>query len=170
MEIRTRQMASAFLFYDNKVLLMRKRASKWQQQTEPFYAAIGGHLEPLELNDPVTACFREIEEETGYRREDILDLRLKYILLRRKENEIRQQFVYVGQVRHADVVESEEGELGWHRLEETHQLRSSAIMHAMLAHYRAHADCEAVCTGTMAVTADGQPHVHWHTLIDPKVF
>lgn len=30
-----------------------------------YWGGIGGHLESNELNDPQTACFREIEEETG---------------------------------------------------------------------------------------------------------
>ncbi|UVI27991.1 NUDIX domain-containing protein [Paenibacillus spongiae] len=170
MTIRTRQMAVAFLFHDGKVLLMKKRASKWQRQTIPFYSGIGGHIETDELNDPLDACYREIEEETGLRREDLSDLKLKYILLRLKGDEMRQQYVYAGRTKHTNVVESDEGELGWHTPEEARGLRSSAIHHAVFDHYMENPDREHICTGTMSVDSDGRPFVHWNALIDPGVF
>lgn len=87
MKITLRQLASAFLFRGDQVLLIKKPASKWQHQSEPFYAAVGGHMEPEELNDSLDASFREIEEGTGLRREEIDRMRLHYILIRQKETE-----------------------------------------------------------------------------------
>ncbi|MCQ6562926.1 NUDIX domain-containing protein [Paenibacillus mendelii] len=168
--IRTRQMAVAFLFHGGKVLLMKKQASNWQRQTMPFYSGIGGHMETDELNDPIDACYREIEEETGLKREDVSELKLKYILLRLKGDEMRQQYVYVGETKRANVVESDEGELGWHRPEEVGGLRSSAIHHAVFAHYIENPDREHIFSGTMSIDADGGPLVHWNALIDPEVF
>ncbi|TYP73758.1 NUDIX domain-containing protein [Paenibacillus methanolicus] len=170
MTIRLRQLAAALLFDGTKVLLMHKRGSKWQRQTSPFYAAIGGHMEEGELNDPYAACLREIEEETGLRERDIVNLRLKYILLRLKENEIRQQFIYVGEALRTDVTASEEGELEWHELENAMNLHSSAIHHAMLRHYRDDPLPDQVYTGTMSIAEDGSPSVQWHPLRDPRVF
>ncbi|RXZ79014.1 NUDIX domain-containing protein [Paenibacillaceae bacterium] len=170
MTIRTRLMASAFLFHGEQLLLMKKQASQWQKQTEPFYSAIGGHLEPVEINDPLVACYREIEEETGLRRGDLHNLRLKYILLRLKEDEIRQQYVYVGETKRTDVVDSEEGQLLWHPRNALRELRSSFIMHAVLAHYLNNPGIDHVLTGTMSVSEDGMPVVQWNPLIDPGVF
>ncbi|MFB9327152.1 NUDIX domain-containing protein [Paenibacillus aurantiacus] len=170
MTIRLRQLAAALLFDGTRVLLMHKRGSRWQRQTSPFYAAIGGHMEEGELNDPYAACLREIEEETGLLEQDIANLRLKYILLRLKENEIRQQFIYVGEVLRTDVIASEEGELEWHELDTAMRLHSSAIHHALLRHYRDDPDPDQVYTGTMTVGEDGSPRVQWHLLRDPLVF
>lgn len=170
MDIRLRQLAAALLFDGSKLLLMHKRGSRWQRQTTPFYAAIGGHMEAGELNDPLSACLREIEEETGLQERDIANLRLKYVLLRLKENEIRQQFIYVGDVLRTDVAASEEGELEWHELDAAMHLHSSAIHHAMLRHYRENSNRDQVYTGTMSVADDGSPRVQWHPLRDPLVF
>ncbi|MBB3109996.1 8-oxo-dGTP diphosphatase [Paenibacillus phyllosphaerae] len=170
MAIRTRQMAAAFLFHGTKILLMHKRGSRWQRQTVPFYSAIGGHLEPEELNDPYAACLREIEEETGLAASDLENLQLRYVLLRLKEDEIRQQFIYFGRVKHDQVVASDEGELGWHEIAELASLHSSHIHHAVLRHYQENPDQAHIYTGTMSIASDGQPIVHWQVLRDPGVF
>jgi len=86
-------MATAFLTYEGDVLMMKKTKSRLF--AFPFWAAPGGHLEPSEMNDPRTACLRELEEETGLRESDIDDLKLRYILLRRKEDEIWQLAVVI---------------------------------------------------------------------------
>ena len=43
MEIR--QMSTAFLFNEDKVLLMKKESSNFTD--EPFWSGLGGHLEPM---------------------------------------------------------------------------------------------------------------------------
>ena len=87
-------MATAFLYYGNEVLMMKKANS--QLYNQEFWSGLGGHLEPEELNNPKQACLREIYEESGLQESDIHDLTLRYVLLRIKEDEIRQQFVYMG--------------------------------------------------------------------------
>ena len=78
-----------------------------------FWGGIGGHMEPNELNSPIEASFREIEEETGFKTDDIKNFRLKYILLEKNSGEIRQQYVYFGETKHMNFIPSDEGELFW---------------------------------------------------------
>lgn len=172
MAIKLRQLASAFLFRGDQVLLIQKNASKWQKQTKPFTAAIGGHLEPSELNDPLAACYREIEEETGLARTDIQQMRLRYILMRQKEQEIRIQYVYTGKVAKGELVESAEGRPMWCSLGTVPPLLTSAFLQAVWDHLMAEGrlEQELVYTGTMATDPYGQPFVHWSPLVDPLVF
>lgn len=172
MDIKLRQLTSAFLFRGDQVLLIQKNASKWQKQTEPFIAAVGGHLEPPELNDPLMACYREIEEETGLSSTDIQHMRLRYVLLRQKEQEIRIQYVYTGEVAKGELVESAEGRPMWHSLNTVPPLLTSAFLQAVWSHLMAKGRLEQniVYTGTMAMNPEGQPLVHWSPLIDPLVF
>ncbi|MFC3770043.1 NUDIX domain-containing protein [Paenibacillus sp. GCM10012303] len=170
--MKLRQLASAFLFRGDQVLLMNKPASKWQGRSEPFYAAIGGHMEPDELNDPLAACYREIEEETGLRREEIYQMRLRYILMRQKEAEIRVQYVYTGEVMRTELTTSEEGQPKWQNMNEVPPLLTSVFLQAVWQHLMTEGCLhkERVYTGTMAVDHTGRPLVHWNELIDPLVF
>ena len=172
MEIKLRQLASAFLFSGDQVLLIEKPASKWQNQSKPFFAAVGGHIEPAELNDPLTACYREIKEETGLKCEDIFQMRLRYILMRQKEQEIRVQYVYTGEVTRRDLVESDEGRPIWQNLNAVPPLLSSVFLQAVWSHLMTDGRLQQhiVYTGTMAVNGAGQPLVHWSPLVDPIVF
>lgn len=71
-------MATAYLFHESKVLMIRKKGNRFLDFD--FWSGIGGHMEPEELNDPGRACLREIGEETGLTEGDLADLRLRYIL------------------------------------------------------------------------------------------
>ncbi|WP_337990530.1 NUDIX domain-containing protein [Lysinibacillus sp. JNUCC 51] len=59
-----------------------------------FWGGIGGHMESNEINSPMKASYREIEEETGFKKDEIKNFKLKYILLEKNSGEVRQQYVY----------------------------------------------------------------------------
>ncbi|MFC5527958.1 NUDIX domain-containing protein, partial [Cohnella yongneupensis] len=106
-----RQMATAFLFRDQKVLMIKKSKSKLN--SSEFWSGLGGHLEPQEINSPKIACIREIFEESGIKESEISDLRMRYLLIRIKDSEIRQQYVYFGRTMKSELIMSDEGELSW---------------------------------------------------------
>jgi 8-oxo-dGTP diphosphatase len=167
--IKMRQIATAFLFQQDSVLMMKRQGAA--PLPEEYWTAIGGHLEEFELNDPYAACLREIHEETGITAEEIEGLTLRYILLRRKDNEIRQQFVYFGHTHRTDPVESDEGELHWVKAEDLLQLNLSKIIALMLEHDNNHRDHDSIFIGTMTVSGDDvTPIVLWSPLHDPQVF
>jgi 8-oxo-dGTP diphosphatase len=110
--LKTRIMSGAFLTYKNEVLLMHRNPDR--KIAPGVWAPIGGHIEPHEINNPMTGCLREIEEETGICAENIIDLTLRYITVRRFENEIRMVFTYTGEVAEKyDLPKSDEGVLCW---------------------------------------------------------
>lgn len=163
-----RQMATAFLFNDNHVLMMRKENSKIYKFE--FWTGLGGHLEPEEFNNPKMACVREIQEESGISESTVHDLKLKYILLRVKEDEIRQQFVYFGRTTDRNYISSEEGELFWIEENELLNIRTSKIINFMLQHYFENRDLEEVIIGTIAMNDEEEPIIQWSRLKDPIIF
>ncbi|MEO4052728.1 NUDIX domain-containing protein [Solibacillus sp. CAU 1738] len=112
--MKLRQMAVAFLLNEEQEVLFLQKKQK-NTFLAGFLVPIGGHIKDDEINEPQKACFREIEEETGLKKECIDNLTLKYIVLRLKDNhEIRIQYVFVGHAsKNSTLIESEEGSLSW---------------------------------------------------------
>jgi 8-oxo-dGTP diphosphatase len=105
-------------------------------------------MEPAELNDPLTACFREIEEETGINRANIINLELLYIIIRRRADRISQMYIYFGETAQTDIVQTDEGELFWIPEEELLDREYTNTFAAMLRHCTARApDDRAVYIG-----------------------
>lgn len=74
-----------------------------------------GHFEKDELNNPKACVIRELFEETGITESDIGVVKLKYITLRMKNNEIRQNYYYFTELYNTeiDIKECDEGILEW---------------------------------------------------------
>lgn len=109
--IKFRNVATAFLKNDDDFLLQER--VKINNSLPRYWYGVGGHLEQFELNDPRHAILREINEETGLKENEIENLKLKYILMRRQANETVINFVYFGNTTTKNVVENDEGELYW---------------------------------------------------------
>ena len=162
--IRTRLLASAFLICGDRLLLMRRASNR--KLFPGRWAPIGGHLEAYEINDPRITCIREIREETGLAENQVIDLSLKYLVLRRRDNEIRTQYMYFGSTSHEDVGKTEEGELCWVQLDTAMDLNVSATTRFALKHYlRLGVRTVCVYVGTMDAR-DGRPVIDWAVLRD----
>lgn len=161
-------MTAAYLFHGDRVLLIRKANSRLH--AGEFWSGVGGHMEAEELNNPKHTCLREVYEESGLDEHDIEGLELKYILLRIKEREIRQQFVYMGKAKRQDVVSSGEGELHWVEQGDLFRLRMSAINGFMLEHYLLTPNRNGVTVGTITANKLGEPCMQWAELNDPLIF
>ncbi|WP_238322922.1 NUDIX domain-containing protein [Gorillibacterium massiliense] len=172
MTLNLRLMATAMLFNGGDLLMMKRAPTRSLHPN--FWAAVGGHIEPEEMNTPLKAILREIQEETGLTEQDLTGLRMQYILVRRKDDEIRQQFFYVGETLRRDVGLTEEGELHWIPQEEVlHEERSIPFVYrALLAHYFEFGPAPHLWMGTAGwtdIAAPGTPAIHWIPLIDPHV-
>jgi 8-oxo-dGTP diphosphatase len=156
-------MAAAYLFCDDDVLMM-KRAD-----TLKFFpgvwAPVGGHVQPSEINDPYSTCLREIEEETGLKPDDISGLALRFIILRMKGSEVRQQFTYFGRIKRRDVPPCGEGEFHFIPIQKAVALHMSIASTLMLQKYRETGDDSTVLVGTVW-GEPGQPQVTWAPLKD----
>lgn len=161
--ITLRQMSVAFLFHEDKLLLMEK--PKNNSFLSGMIVPIGGHLEKDEINNPRDACLREVEEETGLTIDDLTGLELKYIVLRIKETEVRLQYVYFSDVKCMDVRESEEGKLCWIEIKLADELNVTATTKYILEHYSYNKSSSDIYVGTMN-SVGNEPEITWALLED----
>lgn len=161
--MEVRQMATAFLIHQDKLLMMKKDGSKIFDFE--FWGGIGGHMEFNELNSPMEASYRENQEETGFKKEEIKNFRLKYILLEKNSGELRQHYVYFGETEHMTFIPSDEGELFWIPKNELLGLHTSKIIELTLEHYlnpKNKSDDSFV--GTLMTNNESEPEIQWSTM------
>jgi 8-oxo-dGTP diphosphatase len=170
MEVRMklRQMATAFIEHNGKMALMKKERNKLFDFE--FWTGLGGHMEHHELNNPREACIREIFKESKLQKEDLIDLTLRYILLRQKEDEIRIQYVYFGRTEQSELVSSDEGELYWIDARNVLDLKISTIIRKMLEHYWENRNETHLFVGTITKSDECETSMQWSIMEDPMVF
>jgi len=116
-DIKTRSFAGAFLRYQGEVLLMKRGLHK--RISPGLWAGIGGHIESCDNNSPLTACLREIEEETGILPVQIEQLDLRYFTLCQDMGTLDSIYYFVGILKEKPVLrQTDEGELYWVKLED----------------------------------------------------
>jgi 8-oxo-dGTP diphosphatase len=165
--ITLRMISTALLMNSRDELLMMKRSPS-RTVSPGLWGAIGGHLEPYELNNPRAACEREILEETGIEASEISNLRLQYVLIRLNNNELRQQFFYTGTTDKDPTVTTDEGDLHWIARSEILDRPIPFIFRCLLEHYFEHGETAYPWIGTAGLhPANGQPTIHWNPLLDP---
>ncbi|WP_255428592.1 NUDIX domain-containing protein [Sporosarcina sp. resist] len=143
--------------------MMKKKKSKIFNFE--FWGGIGGHMESDELNSPMTASYREIEEETGFKKDDIKNFRLEYILLEKNSGEIRQQYVYFGETKHMNFIPSDEGELFWVPKNELSGLYTSKVISSTIEHYLNNiTNTDDIFVGTMMTSNEFNPKIQWSTI------
>ena len=113
MEGKLRNMVSLYLMAEDRMLLLYRIGSRVLRN--PCWCGIGGHFEKEELNDARAALLREVSEEIGLVEKDLEDLRLRYITLRQKDGEIRQNYYFFARLATGTVVQDtcDEGVLEW---------------------------------------------------------
>jgi 8-oxo-dGTP diphosphatase len=107
-----RNMAGLYITDGDKMLLLYRIGSKVVQ---PSWCNIGGHFEEFELNNSKACALREVFEETGITERDITNLKFKYVTLRNKNNEIRQNYYFFADLNNKDLnlQNCNEGILEW---------------------------------------------------------
>lgn len=145
---------------NNEDYLMMKRAMN--RKFKPgIWAGVGGHVEPYEINNPKEACLREVFEETGIGEDDIEDLKLKYITLRRSKDEIRIQYIYFAHSKTRNVIQTDEGELFWINKKELLKKDLSVTAMETLKHYTSYGDSiDDILVGTVSAQGN-QPIMTW---------
>ena len=132
--IQTRAFAGAFLRWQDEVILMKR--SEHKKIAPGMWAGIGGHIEPGEENSPITACLREIEEETGIVSSQIEELSFRYFALCRQPSAIHSIYYFTGILKEKPILrKTSEGDLHWVKLEDAINFQMSAFMKSFYLHW-----------------------------------
>lgn len=133
--MKQRNMTSVFLCCENKILLLYRQGSRVVNNM--WIGSAGGHFEPKELNDAEGCVLRELKEELGIDKEALQDLRLKYIMLRHVNDEVRVNYFFFAGLPEGTrmALESEEGTLRWFEPDEIKDLEMPLSTKYAMEHY-----------------------------------
>ncbi len=128
-------MTSIYLTKGNKMLLLFRQGGR--VVNDVWVGSAGGHFEDFELNDAEACVLRELEEELGLTGNDIENLSLRYITLRRTEEEIRQNYYFFAELKAGvnDCLVSNEGISKWFEYSELPALKMPFTSEFVIAHY-----------------------------------
>lgn len=134
MDGKLRNMTTIYLYQGNRFLLLYRMGSK--VIADSYTGTAGGHLEAEELNNPRAGVLRELQEETGLTEDDISGLTMRYITLRLKNGEVRQNYYFFAELKKdAPEISSNEGKLRWFEEQEIEELPMPHSAKYMILHY-----------------------------------
>ena len=133
MDGKLRNMTSVYLTGEKGILCLYRIGSR--VANNKYIGSAGGHFEEAELNDAKACALREMQEELGLMEADVDNLKLRYITLRLKNGEIRQNYYFFGRLKTQRLLESTEGNLHWFSYEEAENLQMPASAKHMMLHY-----------------------------------
>lgn len=134
MDGKLRNMTAIYLTQNGKMLMLYRIGSR---VVSPSWCGIGGHFEKDELNDAKAAMLREMSEEIGLTEDDIEHLKFKYITLRNKNGEIRQNYYFFADLKENAVLKDDcnEGKLEWVEYDSVLKKEMPFTAKQMLEHY-----------------------------------
>ena len=133
MDGKLRNMTSVYLTGEQGILCLYRIGSRVANNL--YVGAAGGHFEKDELSDARACVLREMQEELGLAEDDVQDMKLRYITLRLKNGEIRQNYYFFGKLLSQKPLQSTEGILKWFSYEEAAHLQMPASAKKMMLHY-----------------------------------
>jgi len=133
MDGKLRNMTSVYLTGEQGILCLFRIGSR--VANNKYIGSAGGHFEKEELNDAKLCVLREMQEELNLTGSDVEDLKLRYITLRLKNGEIRQNYYFFGKLKTERQLESTEGKLHWFSYTEAENLHMPASAKHMMLHY-----------------------------------
>lgn len=135
MDGKLRNMTSLYLSQKNKMLLLYRQGSK--VVNDVWIGSAGGHFEEFELNDAKACILRELQEELGIKENELQDLRLRYVTLRRTKGELRQNYYFFAGLKEdvGEAVISNEGVCKWFDVSELTSLQMPFTARFVIEHY-----------------------------------
>ena len=127
-------MTAIYISRGEEMLMLYRVGSR---VVAPSWCGIGGHFEVDELNNPKACVLRELKEEAGLRECDLDNLTMRYVTLRLKNGEIRQNYYFFADLREGVSVDlaSDEGRLQWISYEQIMDREMPFTAYYMLQHY-----------------------------------
>ena len=134
MDGKLRNMTAIYISRGEEMLMLYRVGSR---VVSPSWCGIGGHFETDELNDAKACALRELQEEAGLRESDLENLTMRYVTLRLKNGEIRQNYYFFAELRESVSVEltSNEGRLQWIPYDQIMDREMPFTAYDMLQHY-----------------------------------
>ena len=131
---KLRNMTAIYITRGDEMLMLYRVGSK---VVDPSWCGIGGHFEESELNDPYACVLRELKEEASICVDMLENLQFKYVTLRLKNGEIRQNYYYFASLKDdVDIsLNSNEGKLQWVPLDQVMEKEMPLTAKFMLEHY-----------------------------------
>ena len=133
MDGKLRNMTSVYLTGEQGILCLYRIGSR--VANNKYIGSAGGHFEMEELNDARKCALREMQEELGLTESDVDGLTLRYITLRLKDGEIRQNYYFFGSLKEERTLQSTEGELHWISYDGFEDLNMPLSAKHMILHY-----------------------------------
>ena len=131
-----RPMTAIYITRGEKILLLYRIGSRVVGNS--YTGSAGGHIEADEYRDPRACMLRELQEETGLTEDALAGRRLRYITMRRKDGEVRQNYYYFAELKDgATVHDSNEGRLEWHDMNALDELPMPVTARHVVEHYLA---------------------------------
>ena len=156
-------MTTAYLCHGDGMLLMQR--SPEREFLPGMWSGVGGHVEYHEFGDLRAACLREIGEETGLGEDDIEGLTLRYVLLRQRRDELRQQFIYFAAAKTMETCMTEEGVLHWVLSQDVLSKPMTDSNRMMLAHYFTEGPQDLIMVGVLSGEV-ASPQIRWAPVSD----
>lgn len=131
---KLRNMASIYIINHENILMLYRIGSR---VVPPSWCGIGGHFECDELNDARACVLRELEEEMRLTENDITNMELRYITLRHKNGEVRQNYYFFADLKAdaAVTLECDEGRPEWVLIGKVNELEMPFTSQYVLQHY-----------------------------------
>lgn len=132
---KQRNMTTIFLESNGKILLLYREGGRVVNHL--WVGSAGGHMEPEELNDAASCALRELEEELGITREEITDVKLRYLTTSLVKGEIRLNYYFFAKLPNGESrnLSSNEGELRWFTPKKIPELSMAFTAHFVMEHY-----------------------------------
>jgi len=128
-----RSMTSVYFVREDGLLCLLRIGSRIAEGK--YVGAAGGHFEEGEVSSARACVLREMQEELGLSEADIEGLHMKYITLRLKDGEVRQNYYFFARLKTDRALTSNEGVLRWVRWDELAALPMPVSAKHMLLHY-----------------------------------
>lgn len=132
---KLRNMTAIYLIRDDNVLLLFRQGG--QVVNDVWTGSAGGHFEDFELNNARACILRELGEELKLCENDIDNLSLRYVTLRRTQGEIRQNYYFFANLKEyiGDDLHSNEGKVKWFSIKDINSLEMPYTAKYVMEHY-----------------------------------
>ena len=132
---KLRNMTAIYLLKGDEVLLLFRLGGK--VVNEVWTGSAGGHFEEFELNNAKACVLRELNEELHLGEDDIENLSLRYVTLRRTKGEIRQNYYFFANLKEnsCDDLHSNEGIVKWFSIKDISALEMPYTAKYVMEHF-----------------------------------